>query len=171
MISNITKKCLFQSNSGIRVLVSISGGDMAQCTLLSTCLSPRCRWLVTVGIWGALSVNPEHTQTLSAVIPEHVMWFLTLAFWKQSTALGCSCAAAVPVLGWAALWARLPPQQNYLGICWWLLHVLIAGCSCWQGTSPSALSQCKPVCETWAASRSICSHPSLPICHHALCFP
>lgn len=166
MISNITKSCLFQWNSGIHVLISISGGDMAQYTLLSMCLSPHCHWLVTGGIWGALSVNPEHTQTLSAVIPEHIMWFLTLAFWVKVLPLavpGSCCASAV--------WARLPPQWNYFGVCWWLLHVLIAGCSCWQGTIPSALSQCKPVCETWATPRSICSHPSLPICHHALCFP
>lgn len=96
-----------------------------------------------------------------------------ILLWKWNTALGYCSAAAEPVLalGWAALWALLPPQQSYFGICWGLLQVHIAGCSCWQEISPSALSQCKPVRETWTTPRSICSDPSLPICHRALCFP
>lgn len=93
MISNITKNCLLQSNSVIPVLITISGDDMVQYILLSMCLSPHCHWLVTVGIWEALSVNPEYTQTPSAVIPKHIMWFLTLAFYSESKIL----PLAIPV--------------------------------------------------------------------------
>lgn len=55
-----------------------------------------------MGIWGALSVNPEHTQTPSAVIPEHIMCFLTLAFYFESTIL--PLAIVVQLLSQCSCW-------------------------------------------------------------------
>lgn len=80
MISNITKNCLLQSNSGIPVLSPMSGDDKVQYILLSMCLSLAG----SCGHLGSLSVNAECTQTLPAVIPAHITCFLNLAFCSES---------------------------------------------------------------------------------------
>lgn len=109
------------------------------------CLSPHCHWLVAVGIWGALSVNPEYTQTLSAVIPGHVLWFLTLAFCSESKIL--PLAIPLQLLCLCSLW----DEQHCEHAC--LLSGIILGsagdcCTCTLQTAPAGKKLAPALCPT-----------------------